>query len=174
MGRWVAVGRISRAHGVRGETSVQRYGDSSEVLEAGRSLTARGGGRDVPLTVAESRPAGGSHWLVRFEGIEDRDAADALRGLELTVDESELPPLPEGRYYRFQILGLRAVTPEGEVLGTVEEIWETGANDVYVVRGGKGEILLPVIEQVIGDVDLERQTITVTPLPGLIPEEEAP
>jgi len=121
----VTVGRIGRAHGVRGELFLERYGDSPGILDPGRSLDARSvekGGGSRRVTVVAGRPLPNGKWLMRFEGVDDRDAARELTGLVLEVDESELAPLEEGGYYRFQLIGLKAVTPEGESLGVVEEV----------------------------------------------------
>jgi 16S rRNA processing protein RimM len=168
------VGKIVRPHGVRGEVVVNRFGREGDPLAPGSVVTARSGteGRaEAALRVESRRPSSRGRWLVVFEGIEDRDQAAVLSGSIIGVDESSLPDLEEGRYYNFQVVGLEAVTPEGESLGTVREVWETGANDVFVVRGPKGEILLPVIAAVIREFDWEGGRVTVTPLPGLIPEE---
>jgi 16S rRNA processing protein RimM len=127
------------------------------------------------LTVVEARPHGRS-WRVRFEGMADRDEAEVLTGTVLSVDASRLPALPEGTYYSFQLLGLRVVSVAGEELGRLDEIVETGARDVYVVLGERGEILLPSIPEVVREVDLETGTMTVELIPGLVPDpvDESP
>jgi 16S rRNA processing protein RimM len=123
------------------------------------------------LTVLESRPHG-RNWWVRFKGMTDREEAQILAGTLLSVEASRLPALPEGTYYSYQLMGLRVVDGSGDELGSLEEILETGARDVYVVRGKRGEILLPSIPEVIREVDLESGTMTVELIPGLVPEDD--
>ncbi len=102
--------------------------------------------------------------LIAFEGYEDRDQVAAFRNQYLYVRADELPPLPEGEYYHHQLLGLRVFDLQGNLLGVLSEILETGANDVYVVRDeGGSEILLPVIEGVILEVDLGARRLIVNP-----------
>jgi len=101
---------------------------------------------------------------VRFEGLLDRTAVEHLRGVMLEVLESDLPPLPEGEYYRHQLIGLTVVDTEGRVLGTLEQVLETGANDVYLVRTPDGgELLLPATEDVVPTVDIPAKRVVVSP-----------
>jgi len=102
--------------------------------------------------------------LLQIEGISTRNDAEALRGTVVRIDRSQAAPLDEDEYYHFEILGLRVVDEEGHDLGTVVEILETGANDVYVVQRPDGsELLLPAIRSVILEVDLEHQRMVVRP-----------
>ncbi|MBL8046418.1 MAG: 16S rRNA processing protein RimM, partial [Anaerolineales bacterium] len=94
-------------------------------------------------------------------GCFDRDAAEAYRGLPLRVEKASAPPLPPGTYYWNQILGLTVLTVDGEHLGTITEILETGANDVYAVAGPNGELLIPAAPGVVQKVDLAAQQMVV-------------
>ena len=123
-------------------------------------------GVSKPLTVASSRPFQG-RLLLRFVGIDDRAEAERFHGAELTILRRDVGPLPEGRYYRFELLGLRAQTREGEHLGEVTDVFATGSNDVYVIRGPRGEFLLPALADVVVSIDRELRTMTVAPPPGL-------
>jgi len=105
--------------------------------------------------------------LMRLADCADREAAEAFRGQLVQIRVEQAAPLPSGQYYQHQIIGLPVVTEEGEALGDVTEILETGANDVYVVSGPQGEILLPAIGSVIRQIDLEVRRITVHLLEGL-------
>ncbi len=135
---------------MRGEVKVARHSPAAGPFGPGTRLYAG----DRPVTVQRSRPHG-PHLVVKLAGIDDRTAAGALRGADLEVPEADLPPTPEGTYYEFQLIGLAAVTPAGQALGTVSEVLATGANDVYVVRGeGGGEVLVPAIRDVVIGVDL--------------------
>ena len=105
--------------------------------------------------------------LVKFQGINTREDAERLAGVELEVPIEDVPPLPDGSYYHFQILDMEVWTTTGELLGVVEDILITGGNDVYVVRSGGGEVLVPAIEDVVLDVDVDEGKITVDLPEGL-------
>lgn len=133
----------------------------------GSELIARGaGGANRAVRVAGSRPLQ-SRLLVRFEGVTSRGDAEALREHDLLIPRSRVAPLPEGRHYRFELLGLRVRTREGVDLGIVEDVFGTGSNDVLVVRGGAGELLLPMLDTVLLEVSLERGECLVAVPPGL-------
>jgi len=105
--------------------------------------------------------------LLQLQGIADRNAAEAWRGAHVSVSMQDALPLEEGEYYCHQIEGLDAVTTEGERLGRVTGVLATGANDVYVVRGDQGELLLPAVKDVIVRVDLEAGMLVVRLPEGL-------
>ncbi len=106
--------------------------------------------------------------MVKLKGVDSPEAAKALAGATLEVLESDLRPLPDGTYYHYHLLGMRVVSIHGEDLGEIAEIVDTGGNDVYVVRGQRGELLLPATTDVIKDVDVAAGQMTVELLPGLI------
>lgn len=163
----ILVGTVARAHGLTGEVVVDSWSDAPERYEPGSILFANvREGEPRRLTVTASRPFG-ERLLVRFEGIEGRAGADELRGADLTIPRRKAKPLPEGRHYRFELVGLRAKTQAGEPIGEVAEVFTTGANDVIVVRGARGEILIPIIPGVIVSVDVEGGSITMNPPAGL-------
>jgi 16S rRNA processing protein RimM len=105
--------------------------------------------------------------LIKFRGIDTQEEAERLRGVQLEVPLDEVPSLSPDSYYYFQILDMEVWTQEGEFLGVVEDIITTGSNDVYVVRQGKNEILVPALQDVIVDVDLQMGRITVDLPDGL-------
>jgi 16S rRNA processing protein RimM len=105
--------------------------------------------------------------ILRLAGVGDRETADQFRGQLVQIRLAAAAPLPPGTYFHHQIIGLVAVTEAGEVLGEVSEVLETGANDVYVVTGDQGEILLPAISSVIVGIDLAARQITVQMMDGL-------
>jgi len=164
---------VAKAHGIRGEVVVDPLTDTAGRFDPGRVLAATlPGGTSRTLKVATSRPFQG-RWLVRFEGIETRNDAEAIHASELTIRRDQVAPLPEGRYYRFELVGLTARRPDGGVLGTVEEVFATGSNDVLVVRGEAGEVLIPLLDTVVRSIDPKGGSIVLDPPPGLpgLPEE---
>ena len=170
-GDLVAVGRIIGVHGIRGELKVKSLTDFPERFAAGSQLfLVTPGGEVRPTKVLGSREHKG-RMLIILPGVTDRDAAEALRGSFLKIEEERLAPLPPGRFYHFQLVGLSVLTDEGEELGRVKEVIPTGGNLVLDVRGGGREVLLPFIDDVILDVDLEAAKITVHLLEGLLPED---
>jgi 16S rRNA processing protein RimM len=173
-GDLVAVGRITGAHGIRGEVAVFLLTDFPERLDAGKEVLV-----ETPQGKVSSRRILGSRGhadrlLLLLEGVPDRTAAEALRGGWLRVREEDLTPLPEGRYYRHDLVGMAVVTDGGEAIGAVHEILETGVESiVLVVQGPRGEILVPFVEVFVPRVDPAGRVITVNALDGLLPEPAA-
>ena len=107
--------------------------------------------------------------LIKFEGIENPEDADLLRGSYLLINRKDAKPLEEGTYYIVDLLGLEVYTDEGVLLGKVDDIFNTGSNDIYVVKDELGkQVLLPGIDDVIKQVDLENKKIIVHIIPGLM------
>lgn len=165
--RYLTVGRVVRPHGVRGALLVEPVSDRIRSIQAGMDILLSEG--EETYTVIDLHPHK-QRYLVKLESCRDREQAEQLRGAQLLVALHDLPPLEEGVYYYWQILDMNVHTVDGEELGQVVEIIETGANDVYVVKTpAGGELLLPAIKDVIQNVDLDEKVITVELLPGLDP-----
>lgn len=164
---YVAIGRVGAPWGVRGAVKVVPLADSRELFAPGQGVTVAGQRR----VIASARWQKGLVYL-RLSGTDDRESAEALRGRLLAVAESELEPLPEGHYYRFQLIGLAVISTDGEELGRLTDVLSTGANDVYVVRGDRGEVLLPATDEVVREIDLEAGRMLVEALPGLLPQPQ--
>ncbi|MBA3728711.1 MAG: 16S rRNA processing protein RimM [Actinobacteria bacterium] len=162
---WVAVGRIARAHGVKGEVSVVPLSDVSSRFDAGARVFA-GATEDRPLTVSSSRPHAG-RVLVSFDEVADRDAAERLRGEYLFVPAASTPPLPDGEYWPHELIGCQVVTEDGRPLGPIREILRTQANDVWVAAGPDGEVLIPALVDIVVSVDVEARGVVVRSVPGL-------
>jgi len=163
------LGQVVSVRGLRGELKVFPHTDSPDFFRHIESVIVRdASGGTVRMRIADARPDRGMA-LIRLDGVNSRDDAEKLRGAELLLSAAEMPPLPDGRYYRFQIEGLAVRTSDGGRLGVIEEIMETGVNDVYVVRTEHGsEILVPAIPDVIVSVDLEKGEMVIEPLDGMI------
>ncbi|HEX3053242.1 MAG TPA: ribosome maturation factor RimM [Aggregatilineaceae bacterium] len=168
---FLLLGRVLRPHGVRGEVRMSVLTDFPDRIQPGARIYI---GSD-PESAAGATPYELAHvrrhqeyLILSFEGIEDRDDADLLRDQYVMVALADAVPLEEDEFYLFQTIGLSVRTTEGEVLGKVTEVLETGANDVYVVQGPRGEILLPDTEECVIDVDIKARTMTVKLLDGLL------
>jgi len=166
--RYLAVGRVVKAHGVHGELSVDVLTDFPERFDTTEWIYL---GDEFE---AEAYRLKKSRWhknnvLLTLEGVDDRDQAGRLRGLFVQVPIGDVVPLPEGDYYLYELIGLQIVTTNGQTLGKVVNILETGANDVYVVETpDKTEILLPAIPDVVKEINTDTGTITVELIDGLI------
>jgi 16S rRNA processing protein RimM len=165
---WLVVGKIVAAFGTKGELRVMSQTDFPERFEAGAKLWIER--EERPFTVEHCRWQKGQA-LLKLTSIDDRDRAEELHGRYLRVPGSELAQLEEGEYYVFQLVGLTAVTDDGRELGSITEVLQTGANDVYVVATPRGELLLPAIKDVVKEVDLASGKLIAHLLPGLMPDE---
>ncbi len=164
--RFLVIGKVIKPHGVRGEVRVQIITEMPQRFEWLETVYV--GERDPQLTVVESVRFHKTFVLVKLAGYDSREAAVALRSQLLQVPEDEGIPLEEGEYYLYQLVGLAVYTDEGEHLGELKEVLETKANNVFIVQGNRGEVLLPDTEEVILDIDFENGRMEVHLLPGLV------
>jgi 16S rRNA processing protein RimM len=166
--QFLAVGRVVRPHGVRGELVLEVMTEFP--LHLAEVETVYVGEAAVPHPLRRVRQQRGQQIVIQLADCLDRNAAETYRGQLVQIKTEQAAPLPPGRYYHHQILGLAVVTEAGEALGQVTEILETGANDVYVVTGAAGEeLLLPALRSVILLIDLEARRMTVHVPEGLRP-----
>ncbi len=165
----VYVGKIVRARGVGGELEMAPLGEAVLKLGEGTELLLE---RDEGEEPREFHVSGvrrlGSRVGLRLEGVDTPESARPLVGHSAMIEAAALPELPDGRYYHYQIVGLEVVDEDGESLGEIVQVIETGGNDVYVVGEGRGEILLPATDKVIVEIDLAAGRMVVAVPPGLI------
>jgi len=161
---YLAVGRVIGPHGVRGEIKVKQLTDFPERFALGALLFVEG--EPFQREVVAVRPHKGV-MLIKLSGIGDRNAVEILRGKYLFVAREDAMPLEEDEYYEDELVGLAVETLEGELLGELVELMWTAANEVYIVNGPRGEILLPAIADVVQEVDVKKGVMRVTLLPGL-------
>jgi 16S rRNA processing protein RimM len=147
------VGQIRRPVGLKGEVIIGPTGDDPKRFSPGGRLFLEGSPHRE-LVIRASRAAAKGSIAVRFDGIDSVEEAEMLRGRRLYVNAEDLPPLPPGVYYHYQLLGLQVIDADGVVLGQVEAILETGSNDVYCVGKGQAEILVPAVRDFVAKVDL--------------------
>ncbi len=175
--RHILVAEVLRAHGLQGAVQARLLADSWEALgRPSRLLLLEGAAAGgLPGEEPPARPlpvewvrAAGRRLIIKLGGVDTREAAAALAGCPLGLPRGAAPHLPEGHYYHYDILGLAVVDAEGRDLGRVAEIVSTGANDVYVVRGPRGEWLLPAVRQMITAVDTEAGLLRVHDVSDLL------
>jgi 16S rRNA processing protein RimM len=167
---FLAVGKLRRPHGVRGEILMSVWTEFSEHLEPGIEVFA--GDDNLPLHIRSLR------WnrddlLIAFNEYSNREEVGLLRNEILKVRADNLPSLDAEGFYLHQLLGMEVIDDEnGNPLGRINEIFETGANDVYIVRNEAGsEFLLPAIDQVILNIDVNLNRMRVHLLPGLLSDK---
>ena len=169
----VALARVVGAHGLRGQLHVRYFGgDPDNLLQlSSLGLSEREDGEDATLyEVEHAAPGRSGEVRMALAGIEDRDAAEAVRGRWVTAEIDELEPLGEGEYYSHQLVGCLVSTEAGRAVGTVREIWAGGAADLLVVEDERGEQhLIPAAEELLREVDVEGRRIVMEVPPGLIP-----
>ncbi len=167
----VAVGRIAKPHGVHGEVAVLVISEVADRFAEGASVWLEDGRR---LTVESSRRHR-DRLLVRFRELRDRSAAEALAKALLVVPETMSPPLPEGSWWDHQVEGCRVTTDRGRHLGSVREVIHTAANDVWSVVDDVGtETLIPVLKDLLVEVDVDARSIVVREVEGLTVPERGP
>ncbi|MFA5891637.1 MAG: ribosome maturation factor RimM [Actinomycetota bacterium] len=159
----LVVGRVVKPHGILGEVSIEVLSDAPERFAPRSQMLA--GGREV--VVVASRPHQG-RLLVRFEGVADRNGAEVLRGLLLTIPASEAAPLDEWSFYPHDLHGCAVVAEDGSKIGTMLRVEESPANDLWVVDAGGREVLVPAVRAIVIAVDVEARRITVRLPEGLL------
>lgn len=166
------IGEIVGTHGLQGRLRVRSYAESHATLSAQSCLYLRdkqGNVKRFRLSCVQPYKKG---LLIEVHGISSIDEAEELVGASILVKKDKLDSLPEDEYYWFQIIGLKVFTDGGAFLGTVERILETGSNDVYVVRDGEKEYLIPAIVDIVTEIDVSREIMIVHPLEGLFGDGE--
>ncbi len=162
---YLAVGFLRRPHGIHGEIIMDLNTDFPERFRVGRKVFV--GDEHKPMTLGSVRPHA-KGLLVSLRGIDSAETAGQFRNTWVFIKTKDAPALPKGQYYQYQLIGLNVVDENDKLLGTLTEILETGANDVYVVTDEAGkELLLPAIPSVILDLQPESRFIRVHVLEGL-------
>jgi len=160
---FITIGKIIAPWGIKGKLKVevvtdfpQRFAPSSKIYI-----------NRQPMAINSTEWHKGKA-IIKLNTIDSIEDAQRLRGQPVEIHHSQVYPLPEGQYYHFQLIGLEVWTTEGELLGNVTEILTAESNDNYVVRGAKGEILIPAIEDVIKSIDLDKGRMVIEAIEGLL------
>ncbi|MGW5940957.1 ribosome maturation factor RimM [Streptomyces celluloflavus] len=170
----LVVARIGRAHGIKGEVTVEVRTDEPELRLAPGAVLATEPSATGPLTIATGRVHSG-RLLLRFEGVQDRTGAEALRNTLLIaeVDPEEVPEDPE-EFYDHQLIDLDVVTRDGATVGRIAEISHLPYQDLLIVRRPDGsEVLIPFVGEIVPEIDLQEQRAVIDPPLGLLDESQA-
>ncbi len=168
---YLALGRVVKSWGLKGEVKVQPYADSIVIAAEAGTLYLRAAKGDLVEYVVERVRQVGRAWVIQLRGVQTIEQAEQLVGREMLTSRSTAPTLPDGTYYQADLIGLLVVTEDGRELGRIVDILETGANDVYVVHGGGSEWLVPATREVVRKVDLARKMMLIHLLEGMIETE---
>lgn len=163
--RLIAIGRAVKPFGIKGEVKISPFTESFEAFENSSELVFG----ESPYKVLGIRIHRGA-LLVSLEGMDTPEKVKQISGSVVSTEEKNLPPKEEDEYYWYELIGMKVSTVGGRDLGQITRITPTGANDVLHVEGPGGEILLPMIDEVVVDVDTENNIMLVDPLEGLIPD----
>jgi 16S rRNA processing protein RimM len=163
----VLLGKVSATHGIKGQLCVVPYSGEFASVAGLDSVILKNasGGMDTFAVTAISRH--GKKAIITLKDFDNINQVLHLVGRELCVRRDQLPALSDGEYYWFDLLGLRVVTDQGENLGILSDIIATGSNDVYVVKSAEREYLIPALEEVVREIDLDDGIMKVSPLEGL-------
>jgi 16S rRNA processing protein RimM len=166
-GGFTAVGRVVKPHGIRGEVRVQAFNPSGQNIQAGRFVFVAGERHKV----LRARPDRGG-WILQLSRLATRDTAEAARGQLLEVPDVDVTRDDPESYFVHELIGLRVVTSGGIEVGRITDVLQPGANDVYVVSGRGGEVLVPAIDDVVRSVDVGAGEVVITPLSEWLDESE--
>ena len=160
----IKIGKIVNTVGLKGEVKVYNYSDSIEIYETIESIYV-----EDRLTVIENVRAQKNMVILKLEGADDRNAAEALRGKELYIPEDDLPELPEGQYYVRDLIGMSVTEEDGNLLGHVTDVLQNTAQDIFEVESENGKkLLIPKVDQFVLDIDAEKREITVRLIEGML------
>lgn len=168
----LVVGRIGRAHGIRGDVAVEVRTDDPDTRFAVDAQLRTDPAQRGPLSVVSTRWHQG-RLLVRFANVDDRTQAETLQGTLLVVDVNEAERLEDpDEFYDHQLVGLAAVTTDGQPVGVVTDVLHLPAQDVLVIERADGvEVLVPFVAELVPSVDLDAKTVAVVARPGLLDPE---
>jgi 16S rRNA processing protein RimM len=163
----VPVAELGSPHGLAGQLRLWPYQPGAPSLTAGRPVLLERDGRSFAATIAHVARHGRG-MLVALDGIADRDAAAALTGMRVLVRAADMPALDADEFYHHELHGFAMTTTDGRTVGTIAETMSTGLNDVWVVRGDGGEHLIPIIADVVREIDRDGRRVVIEPMPGLL------
>ena len=167
----LAIGEVVKPWGLKGMVKIFSYAESIESFRRVSALRVRGRDGPIALSLEEARQHK-KGVLLKFEGRDRIEDVEDLVGLTLYMDKKELPGLEEGEYYWHELIGMEVRTEAGTPVGTLERILNTGSHDVYVVRKGERETLIPAIRDVIREVDVPGRGMVIHVVEGLLNEDD--
>jgi len=164
----ISIGKAAKPFGVKGEMKIEPMTDFPERFkDLGRVYLVSPEGKEIVCKVKSVRYAGDTPLLI-FDGYDSPEKAKALNGWLIKVPREEAVPLPEGQYYWYELIGMEVLSEGGEKLGTIVDIFETGSNDVYVMKRGRQEVYLPATKEVVRQIDRKAKQMVIHLMDGLL------
>ena len=160
---FITIGKVLAAWGTTGKVKVEVATDFPQRFAPLSTVYVN----RQPMTIESAEWQKGKA-IVKFDTTDSIEGAQQLCGQLVEIHHSQVYPLPEGQYYHFQLIGLEVWTTQGELVGSITEVLTGEGNDNYVVRGAKGEVLIPAIDDVVKAVDLDRGRMTIEAIEGLL------
>jgi 16S rRNA processing protein RimM len=162
------VGRITGAHGLKGALRFRPDNPDSDTLEKIRRvfLERDGSSREFQLTAITALNAATRR--ITLEGVADANAAESLKGAVVMLAAEDVPAAKPGEFYYYEAIGCEVFLTDGSRLGTIDDVFSNGAQDIWVVHDGDREVLVPVIEDVVKAMDFAARRVTIDPIPGLL------
>ena len=167
----VAIGKVLKPWGLKGAVKIRSYAESPESFSRISELRVQGKDGPIVLSLEDVRKQKKAV-LLKFKGRDRIEDVEDLVGLTLYLHKKDLPQLEEGEYYWHELIGMEVWTDSGKPIGTLEKILDTGNHDVYVVRRGEQETLIPAIRDVIRKVDAGGKKMIIHPIEGLLNEHD--
>jgi 16S rRNA processing protein RimM len=164
----IRVGYVSGSHGVRGAVRIRLDNPGSALLRCADRLTLAQHGETIEYRVTRARSAGKGAFKVSLDGVTSADRALSLRGATVMIAVAALPPSAPREFYYFEVVGCNVLTTSGVPVGIIEEVFSNGANDIWVVRDRSAEHLVPVIEDIVKEIDLGSRRVVIETVPGLL------
>jgi 16S rRNA processing protein RimM len=164
----IPLGRLVNTHGVRGELRLLPHSFPCRTLRPGLTVFLQDAdGQSQAYTLERARPRA-PFVIVKFAGVDSMDHARTLRELTLAVEETGLPPLEAGEFYYYRVRGLAVRTTAGADVGKIDHVFFSGGHDVWVVRRGEKEYLIPVTDEIVRAIDIPGGQAIIEPLAGLL------
>jgi len=164
------IGEIVRSHGLRGTVKVRAVAEMEQFSRLQKVQLQRGA-QKLGEYVIERLQTANDGFFIKFQDVNDRDKAELVRGAKMMIGREECLPAAAGQFYQFEIIGLPVFTTSGTPVGEIVEVARYPANDVWVIRNGEEEKLIPAIDAVVQKVDLPNRRVIINPIPGLLDEE---
>lgn len=162
------VGRITGAHGLKGALRLRPDNPDSDTLEQVARVFLESAGQAREFRLIGMTRLNATTRRITLEGVADVNAAEALKGAVVMLATEDVPAAKPGEFYYYEAIGCEVFLTDGSRIGTIEEIFSTGAHDIWVVRDSKREVLVPVIEDVVKAMDFAARRVTIEPIPGLL------
>ncbi|HKZ16638.1 MAG TPA: ribosome maturation factor RimM [Geobacteraceae bacterium] len=164
----ILIGKVTATHGIRGQLRAVSFSGETDNFLSQRTLILKGSNGESDTFEVANSSLHGKRVLLTLKSLDDINKVEYLVGREIYVERGQLPEPSEGEYYWCDLIGLKVLTVQGEYLGRLSDILATGSNDIYIVRNGEKEYLIPAIEDVVTEIDLNESVMIVDPPEGLL------